>query len=213
MLTVPPDSQLDLRGIITRFPDKLGDLEPTLEIIQLLSPAGAAPLQSSDQIRACVRDLLRTGGFKPAGRNKPASEYLRSAANAAKLSPINVAVDVCNAVSLHSGLPMSVVDLDRVELPLHVAMAEKLASYVFNLSGQVIDVGGLWCLHDALGPCANAVKDAQRTKTSPVTRQTLSLFWSPVSLSDQTDAAAAWYRTLLESQGCQIECCEITVLA
>ena len=55
------DSQLDLRGIITRFPDKLGDLEPTLEIIQLLSPAGAAPLQSSDQLRACVRDLLRTG--------------------------------------------------------------------------------------------------------------------------------------------------------
>ena len=213
MLTVPPDSPLDLRGIITRFPDKLGDLEPILEIIQLLSPAGAAPLQSSDQIRACVRDLLRTGGFKPAGRNKPASEYLRSTANAAKLSSINVAVDVCNVVSLHSGLPMSVVDLNRVELPLYVAVAEKLASYVFNLSGQVIDVGGLWCLHDALGPCANAVKDAQRTKTSPVTRQTLSLFWSPVSLSDQTDAAAAWYRKLLESQGCQIECCEITVLA
>ncbi len=212
MLTVEPDAQLDLRGIITRFPDKLDDLGPAPDVTSLLSLDAAAPLQSSDQIRACVRDLLRAGGFKPAGRNKPASEYLRTAASTDRLSSINLAVDVCNAVSLHSGLPMSVVDLDRVEVPLRVAVAPQFASYVFNLSGQIIDVGGLWCLHDAVGPCANAVKDAQRTKTSPMTWQTLSLFWSAVPLSGQADAAEAWYRDLLVSQGCQIEGCEVTVL-
>ena len=73
MLTVEPDAQLDLRGIITRFPDKLDDLAPAPAVTSLLSLDAAAPLQSSDQIRACVRDLLRAGGFKPAGRNKPAS--------------------------------------------------------------------------------------------------------------------------------------------
>ncbi|MEE3372049.1 MAG: phenylalanine--tRNA ligase beta subunit-related protein [Planctomycetota bacterium] len=210
-MTVQPDAQLDVRGFITRFPDKLGNFEPALEVTHLFALDAAVPVQSSDQIRACVRDLLRAGGFKPAGRNKPASEYLRSAASAARLSSINLAVDVCNVVSLHSGLPMSVVDLERVKLPLRVAVAEKSSSYVFNLSGQVIDVGGIWCLHDALGPCANAVKDAQRTKTSPMTRQTVSLFWSAVALADQADAAEAWYRTLLESRGCQVECCKITV--
>ena len=209
MLTVKPDAQLDLRGIISHFPDNLGNLQPSFDVLNLLSLDAAGPLQASDEIRLFVRDLLRGGGFKPAGRNKPASEYLRGAARVAKLSSINLAVDVCNVVSLHSGLPMSVVDLARVEPPLHVAVATESSSYVFNQSGQVIDVTGLLCLHDAQGPCANAVKDAQRTKTSSTTRRTLSLLWSAVRLSKQADAAEAWYRTLLESHGCQTERCEM----
>ena len=43
-----------------------------------------------------------------------------------------------------------------------VGVAPAGASYVFNASGQAIDLGGLLCLFDADGPCANAVKDAQR---------------------------------------------------
>src|SRR5262245_16648493 len=31
---------------------------------------------ASEARRTAVRDLLRRGGFKPSGRNKPASEYL-----------------------------------------------------------------------------------------------------------------------------------------
>ena len=40
-----------------------------------------------------VRDLLRAGGFKPAGRSKPASEYLVRAAGEGKLAGINLVVD------------------------------------------------------------------------------------------------------------------------
>ena len=80
-------------------------------------------------------------------------------------SSINAAVDVCNIVSLHSGLPISVVDLAKATPPFRVAVAAAGSSYVFNASGQTIDLGGLLCLCDADGPCANAVKDAQRTKT------------------------------------------------
>ena len=36
------------------------------------------PLTTLDTVRP-VRDLLRHGGFKPAGRSKPASEYLAAA--------------------------------------------------------------------------------------------------------------------------------------
>jgi DNA/RNA-binding domain of Phe-tRNA-synthetase-like protein len=110
-------------------------------------------------------------------------------------------VDVCNVVSLHSGLPISVVDLDRARGPFRIGLAPAGASYVFNSSGQVIDVGGLLCLFDADGPCANAVKDAQRTKTTPETRRTLSVIWGTSALPGRADRAEAWYRELLEQHG------------
>src|SRR5258707_13792991 len=115
-----------------------------------------APLRSDDAVREAVRTLLRQGGFKPTGRSKPASEYLLKAVGEGRLSSINLAVDACNAVSLHSGLPVSVVDLDRARAPFRVGIGAADANYVFNASGQSIDVGGLLCLFDADGPCANA---------------------------------------------------------
>jgi DNA/RNA-binding domain of Phe-tRNA-synthetase-like protein len=142
--------------------------------------------------------LLRHGGFRPTGRSKPASEYLLKAVNDARLSSINLAVDACNAVSLHSGLPISVVDLDRVTPPLSIRVAEANATYVFNVSGQSIDLGGLVCLYDALGPCANAVKDAQRSKTHAGTTRTLSILWSSTLLAGLGKRAATWYREILE---------------
>ena len=41
------------------------------------------------------------------------------------------------------------------------------------------------CLFDAEGPCGNAVKDAQRTKTSADTRRTLSAIWSSNTLGSR----------------------------
>jgi hypothetical protein len=76
---------------------------------------------------------------------------------------------------------------------------------MFNASGQTIDLGGLLCLFDADGPCANAVKDAQRTKTGADTRHTLSLIWGSVHLPGRAAQAEAWYRTLLEQQGTTTE--------
>ncbi len=164
-----------------------------------------APLHSDDAVREAVRNLLRHGGFKPTGRSKPASEYLIKAVAERRLAPINFAVDACNLVSLYSGLPISVVDLDRTQPPLRVGLAPAGAAYVFNASGQTIDVAGLLCLFDAEGPCANAVKDAQRTKTGPETRRTLSLIWGTVALPGRTEQALAWYRELLERQGVTTE--------
>jgi DNA/RNA-binding domain of Phe-tRNA-synthetase-like protein len=123
------------------------------------------------------------------------------AAGEGSLASINIAVDACNAVSLHSGLPISVVDLDRTSPPLHVSVAPAGVSYVFNQAGQTIDVGGLLCLFDANGPCGNAVKDSQRTKTRPETRRTLSLIWGAAELPGRTEVAETWCRQLLEAHG------------
>jgi DNA/RNA-binding domain of Phe-tRNA-synthetase-like protein len=171
-------------------------------LVDLLRSDAEAPLQADDAVRAAGRELLRRGGFKPKGRNKPAAEYLRQAAGEGTLVSINPAVDAANAVSLHSGLALSVVDRDVLQEPLRVSTAGPGASFVFNPAGQVIELEGLLCLFDAAGPCANAVKDAQRTKTGPATRRTLGLIWGTAALPGRTAAALAWYRELLARLGC-----------
>ena len=200
MLSVDPHPLLDLRAFVTTLPRPLGEMTSPLKLLALLAPDAEAPLTSDDAVRESVRALLRYGGFKPTGRSKPASEYLLKAVREGGLASINVAVDVCNVVSLHSGLPISVVDLDRAREPFRVGVAPPGSSYVFNASGQTIDLGGLLCLFDADGPCANAVKDAQRTKTGPESRRMLSLVWGTVALPGRAGQTETWYRALLEKQ-------------
>jgi len=170
-------------------------------LIALLATDAPALLHTDDAVRTAIRALLRHGGFRPTGRSKPASEYLLNAVRERRLGSINLAVDACNAVSLHSGVPISVIDLDHAREPFHVRVAAPDLSYVFNASGQAMELGGLLCLFDAGGPCGNAVKDAQRTKTTPDTRKTLSLVWGSVTLPGRAAEAERWYRTLLEEQG------------
>ncbi len=192
---------LDLRAFTTTFPRPLGDMPTPPETLALLSPQAAAPFKSDDSVREAVRALLRHGGFKPSGRSKPASEYLVRAVSDGALASINAAVDVCNIVSLHSGLPISVVDLAKAKPPFRVGIAEAGSSYVFNASSQSIDLGGLLCLHDADGPCGNAVKDAQRTKTNAATTQTLTVIWGANALPGRAAQAETWYQELLHRIG------------
>jgi len=205
MLTIDPHPLLDLRAFVTTFARPLGESPSPPEVTALLAEGAAAPLHSDDTVRESVRALLRQSGFKPTGRSKPASEYLLKAVRERLLSPINLAVDVCNVVSFHSGLPISVVDLDRAREPLRVGIAPPGSSYVFNPSGQTIDLGGLLCLFDADGPCANAVKDAQRTKTGSETRRTLSLIWGTEALEGRAGKTETWYHELLEKHGATTE--------
>ncbi len=203
-LAALPHPLLELGAFVTVFPAPLGSLPSPAWLVALLAAGAEAPLAREERVRADVRDLLRHGGYKPTGRGKPASEYLVRAAEEGALAPINLAVDACNAVSLHSGLPISVVDLDRAAPPLVVKIAGD-ETYVFNASGQVIDVAGLLCLHDAAGPCASAVKDSQRTKTHDGTRRTLSLVWGTKSHAERTRIATSWYRELLGRAGAATE--------
>jgi len=204
VLTLDPHPLLEAVVFTARLPAPLGELPSPGWLTALLRPDAPAPLQADDAVRGEVRDLLRHGGYKPTGRGKPASEYLVRAAGEGALSSINAAVDACNAVSLHSGLPVSVVDLARARAPYRLGLAPAGARYVFNASGQDIDLGGLLCLFDAEGPCANAVKDAQRTKTDAATRETLSVLWGTHTLPGRAEAAFAWYRQLLERLGADV---------
>ncbi|OGQ91230.1 MAG: hypothetical protein A2289_18035 [Deltaproteobacteria bacterium RIFOXYA12_FULL_58_15] len=188
----------------TVLPASLGELRVPSWLTDLLTLNGDVPFERSEDIRTAVRNMLRYWGHKPAGRGKPASEYLVRAVGRTELRSINLAVDLCNVVSLHSGMPIALIDLNRAEPPFHVAPGRPGESYEFNLSGQVMSLNGLICLHDARGPCANPVKDAQRTKTHDGTTQTLTVIWGVVGYEQQRDAAVTWYQTTLRELNAEV---------
>jgi DNA/RNA-binding domain of Phe-tRNA-synthetase-like protein len=183
-IRVVPHPFLDLRAFLARMQSPA------------VAPTPVAP-SHDDRVKNAVRDLLRHGGFKPSGRSKPASEYLVAAFTENRWPQINPLVDICNVVSLASGLPISLVDADKVEGELVVQIAPTATSYVFNPSGQVIDASGLVCLCDARGPTGTPVKDAQRTKTDDATKNVIVIVWGTNALPGRTAETTRWYRELL----------------
>jgi DNA/RNA-binding domain of Phe-tRNA-synthetase-like protein len=196
-VTIEPHPSLRTVIFETELRRPLGEASTPEWLTDLLRTDASVPLHRSEALRTAVRDMLRHGGYKPTGRGKPASEYLVRAAQEGGIRSINLVVDVCNVVSLHSGFPISLIDADLTKAPLKVGVAAAGTHYVFNASGQEIDVDGLLCLHDADGPCANAVKDSQRTKTRAETMRTLSVIWGCAGFEAQLDAAYNWYAELL----------------
>ena len=194
MLHIDPHPLLELHAFTTDWDPPLGAM-PSPDWLQDLIAADSVALgfsQPGDVHKAVVRDLLRHGGFKPSGRSKPCWEYMRGMTERGRFPRINPAVDATNLAALHGALPVSTVDADRLNGGLRIGLAEAGARYVFNASGQEIDVSGLLCLFDEDGPCANAVKDAQRTKTHEGTVSTLTLVWSTRELPERGRRLAEW---------------------
>ncbi len=206
-ISLEPHPSLDLSAFVLRHSAEVGvhntDLLSLEESALSKSPFDIhRDSERYETTKSEVRDLLRFGGYKPTGRGKPASEYLVKAVGAGKLSSINPIVDTLNIVSLHSGLPISVVDVDKcvIESSLRVAIAPENSEYIFNASGQTIKLDGLLCLFDDEGPCANAVKDSQRTKTSDATTSSLVVVWGTNRLPNHSSATESWFRELIEQK-------------
>lgn len=149
------------------------------------------------ELKGGIRALLRSGGYKPSGRGKPASEYLAGAARRGDFPRISNAVDAANRYSLLTGLPISLLDLDRA-LPdgtegLMIREGAPGESYVFNGAGQEIDVARLLCIARENGPpVGNAVKDSLETRTSESTRNLIGVIWcsSEVAPADVVERMA-----------------------
>ncbi len=199
-----------------------------LLIAGLVEAAGITVAESGDALRAkldaliaekaaaewpdparklAIRDLLRAGGFKPAGRNKPASEYLAGCAGKGTFPFVNNIVDSNNLVSLRTAFPISVVDLDRaVAVPgdasggLVIRLGAEDESYVFNSAEQVIEVAGLVSLARAGGPAlANPVKDSMLTKLKDDTTRVLGVIYasSATCSRDEMEQAVQEFESLL----------------
>ena len=139
-----------------------------------------------DDVRAGVRKLLKYGGFKATGRNKPASEYLGEAKKRGEWPIIFNAVDVNNVMSLETGWPMSVLDLDKclrddsgAESALEVRFGRPEETYVFNAAGHQIDLAGLLGLARVGGVMlGNPVKDAMHAKLDADTTRLVACLWT-----------------------------------
>jgi DNA/RNA-binding domain of Phe-tRNA-synthetase-like protein len=143
--------------------------------------------------KAAVRDMLRHGKYKPAGRAKPSNEYLLAAALDGSFPAVNGPVDANNAVSLEWGYPASVFDAAKTGPELFLRLGRSGESYVFNPSGQSIELEDLLVVcrraraGDALGeagdwiPCGNPVKDAMATKVFEEARDVVAVVYAPLS--------------------------------
>jgi DNA/RNA-binding domain of Phe-tRNA-synthetase-like protein len=146
---------------------------------------------SSEFVKNAVRELLRAGGYKPAGRGKPASEYLAQAASRGEFPRISHIVDSLNLVSLESGLPISLLDAERVtgdanELVVRLGRAGE--SYVFNAAGHAIDLEGLLLVAQRDGPAlGNPVKDSMMAKTTAETKNTIAFVWGTRRAMDRAE--------------------------
>jgi len=85
--------------------------------------------------------------------------------------------------------------------PFRIAPGKPGERYIFNRSQQEIDIEGLLCLHDGEGPCANAVKDSQRTKTDETTSRVLIVVWGSLELPGIATRLAARVREVIERLG------------
>jgi len=158
--------------------------------------------------------MLRFGKYKPAGRAKPSSEYLLSAAVAGEALPglfplVNGPVDANNAVSLEWGYPASVFDAAKTGVELFLRRGAAGESYVFNPSGQAIELEDLLvvCRRGAAGedrawePCGNPVKDAMATKVFEDARDVLAVVYAPATEErERLEACAGRLADLLKTQ-------------
>jgi DNA/RNA-binding domain of Phe-tRNA-synthetase-like protein len=133
--------------------------------------------------KTAIRKLLKEFGFKPTGRNKPASEYLfQSVLKNQEFFYINNVVDINNYVSLYSQLPISTIDLDNTSKNLEIRAGLEGEKYVFNTSGQSIDLKHLLCVCDIVDnescPIANPIKDSMQTKIQNETSNILGVVYA-----------------------------------
>lgn len=139
--------------------------------------------------RMAVRELLRTGGFKPSGRSKPAQEYLlRCVTEGEGLPRINPAVDCLNVFSLEIGLPISMLSLDRFSEQLVLRYGNSGESYVFNSANQSLDLSGLIAICggiDGSVPLGTPVKDSMAGKITRETPDVAVVIYAPKSIFSQ----------------------------
>ncbi|MBU0928249.1 MAG: hypothetical protein KKA67_10900 [Spirochaetes bacterium] len=134
-------------------------------------------------VKDAVRAMLRAGGYRPAGRQKPASEYLAQAAREGRFPAINGPVDCNNLLSLETGLPISLLDADELGAGAVIRICGPGEGYVFNASGQEMDLSGLLCVCAADGtPLGNPVKDSMRGKLKDGTRRLAGFIFAPPGL-------------------------------
>ncbi|MBN2382937.1 hypothetical protein JXQ70_08650 [bacterium] len=147
---------------------------------------------AAELTREPIRSMLRYGGYKPSGRGRPASEYLANAVLKGDFPQINNVVDINNYISLKYGLPICLLDCEKTGQRLELRYGRADESYVFNQSGQSIQLKGLLCIcglsdADESLPFGNPIKDSLIGKITEITHSVIGVVFSTPSLFSSED--------------------------
>jgi DNA/RNA-binding domain of Phe-tRNA-synthetase-like protein len=153
--------------------------------------------------REAVRALLRKGGFKPSGRSKPAQEYLARCLDESKFPRVHPAVDCLNAISVRSGIPISMLDRDAFSDRMLIRLGKPSESYVFNSVGQELDLENLIVVcggSDEQKPLGTPVKDSMAGKIDKTVSRIVCILYAPRDSVDALwlDQWAVLLRTSIE---------------
>ncbi len=188
-------------GLKTRREESAG---PALRaLLDRVRPSGEAWLGPAR--KAAVRDILRHGAYKPAGRSKPSSEYLLASALEGDFPLVNGPVDANNAASLAYGYPASIFDHATCGDELLVRRGAASDSFVFNPSGQEIALEDLLCVWRREGegwlPIGNPIKDAMITKVFEGCVSIVALVYAPAGPEGRDlEACAEFFTSILRDE-------------
>jgi len=140
-----------------------------------------------DSTRTAIRKLLKYGKYRATGRGKPASEYLYNLIKEGGSLPlINNIVEANNYISLLSGYPISIFDIDKCTSPMIIRHGKDDEKYVFNQSGQELDLKDLLLVADSNcdypkedgRPIGNPIKDSMATKVFEDAKNIIGVIYS-----------------------------------
>jgi DNA/RNA-binding domain of Phe-tRNA-synthetase-like protein len=138
-----------------------------------------------------IRSLLKTFGFHPSGRSRPASEFLfKDLQNRGSFNFINNVVDINNHFSLLSHLPISTFDLDKSGYDLCLRVGFDDESYVFNREGQLLSLKKLLVVARQgadLAAVGSPVKDSQATKVFEESTNIAVVIYSSGNITSEED--------------------------
>lgn len=157
------------------------------DINDMLKPNYSYP----DNMQKGIRSLLKTFGFHPSGRSRPASEYLfKDLSNRGSFNYINNVVDINNHISLKYKLPISVFDLDKSGYNLCLRVGNETEEYVFNKEGQILTLKKLLLVAKTDGEAIGTpVKDSQATKVFEPTNKIAFFVYSSSNITSKEEMA------------------------
>lgn len=143
----------------------------------------------SDKMQKGVRSLLKTWGFHPSGRSRPASEFLfKDLQNRGCFNFINNIVDINNHISLMTNLPISVFDTAKSGNELCLRVGADDEEYVFNREGQILSLKKLLVVAKQSGEAIGSpVKDCQATKVFEPTKDIVFVVYTSSNLTSKEE--------------------------
>lgn len=162
----------------------------TTKIRELCQLIDSGEVNENSKAKQSTRALLKHGKFRATGRGKPAHEYLWSIAKEeGSIHLINNIVDINNFVSIKTQLPISVFDLKKCESPFVLRHGQPGEKYIFNQSGQEIDLQDLLLVSDHGGKRAigNPVKDSMLTKVFDDATSVLYIIYANKEYTSKND--------------------------